>query len=482
MSSSSQAILRHVSWAAIGAWGSRLATLGIFVLLARLLSPDAIGAVALIASYLAILQLIGEGGLAEYLLQKTERDDVQEQSVFWAQFAFSSALAVALFFAAPLVARTLSSNVPGEDLIRAMAVILPLAAAGRVAEALMRKALEFKKLAYRNLVAAVLGGSAGVACAFAGAGIWALVVKYIVEALFSLIALMVAARWRPKLRFDGTLLREPTRYGVAILGARAITLLHSRLDIFVVGGVLGSAALGYYSVAQRMFQVVGDMFNAVSGSVAVPVLAASRSDPPQLKAAFARLVRGGSLLSMTAYAGLAAVAPLIVSIVFGPNWAPAAGPLQWLALAGFLAGPLWFNGGVMLATGRAGTWMLVVAGYALVGAVVLPIGAVLAGITGVAMATSLRTLLLAPISVHLTLSTVVTTISEYVAAWGPGAVIACAVGAAMWGITQLTTDLLPAISLTAAAAVGGVVFAIAVWKMLPGVMKTTIGQFSRRRN
>ena len=84
--------------------------LAIFVLLTRLLPVEAIGAISLIAVYLALLQLIGEAGLAEYLVQHQERDAVQEQSLFWLQLLLSSIAAVGLWLAAPLLTASMPQS------------------------------------------------------------------------------------------------------------------------------------------------------------------------------------------------------------------------------------------------------------------------------------------------------------------------------------------------------------------------------------
>jgi len=429
---SAQAIVKHVRWAAVGTWGGKFVSLGIFVLLTRLLPVEAIGAISLIAVYLAVLQLFGEAGLADYLVQAQGRDELQEHTVFWTQFFLGCAVAAALWLAAPLAAASLSDSVPGEALVKVMALNLPLIAAARVPDALMRKSLAFKTLAFRNLTAATCGGIVGVICALRGMGVWALVIKQLVESLIALIAVMVGARWRPRLRYSSSVLGAPLRYGLSILGIRAMNIMHTRLDSLVIGWLLGPAALGYYSVALRLYQTVSDMFNSVIDSVAVPILASVKHQTGELGKNFLRLVKGSSLLSMTAFAGLFALAPLIVEVAFGPNWMSSGPILRWLALVGVIVGPVWFNGGVLLASGRAGTWMLIVAAYCAVGIVLFPIAALYLGATGVAVAMVARGLALSPLSVTYALRVANVSLSQYVKAWAPNAAVAAAVAAGAW--------------------------------------------------
>lgn len=465
------ALVKHVRWAAVGTWGGKLVSLVIFVLLTRLLPVEAIGAIAMIAVYLAMLQLFGEAGLADYLVQSSGSDPLQEQTIFWTQLALGCAVAALLWLAAPLAAASMDESVPGKALVQVMAFSLPLIAAARVPEALMRKNLDFKKLAFRNLAAALVGGIVGVICAMRGMGVWALVVKQLVEASVAMVAVMVGARWHPRFQYSRAVLGAPVRYGLGILGSRSLNVLRGRIDQLVVGWMLGPVALGYYSVALRIYQVVTEMFTSVVDSVAVPVLAKAKHEPDELGRNFLRLVKGSSLLSMTAYASLVALGPLVVEVAFGSNWASAGPILRWLGVAGFIVGPLWFNGGVLLATGRAFTWMMVIAAYCLFGAIVFPLAAWFFGVTGVAAALVLRAFLLAPLSVGCALRVAHVPLAQYVKAWMPNAAVAVAVAIGAWiGASSASFARLPLyLDLAAGAALGLVCFLIVVPRLANGM-------------
>jgi O-antigen/teichoic acid export membrane protein len=478
----SETILGHVKWAALGTWGGKLVALAIFILLTRLLPVEVIGAVSLIAVYLSLLQLIGEAGLAEYLVQHQQREQVQEQSLFWLQLFLSSSAAAALWYAAPWVTASMPASVPGESLVHWMCLSLPLVAAARVPDALMRKALSFKQLAYRNLIAALCGGVAGVVCALQDLGVWALVVKQLVENAVALGAVMVGARWRPRFMFSRAVLGPPLRYGLAVFGTRAIGVIHGRLDSLIVGWLLGATALGFYSVALRVYQIANEMFNSVIDAVSVPLIARVKSDANQLRSIFVRLVRGSSLLSMTAFASLCALAPLIVAVTFGSRWSESGVVLRWLAVVGFITGPLWFNGGMLLATGRAARWMFVVAAYVVLGALLLPIAATLGGIAAVAIAMVLRALLMAPVSVSIALRAAQLQAMVYCRAWLPSALIGASVGASAWlaSVATLAIGVRPSAALLVGASSGLAIFLLIVPIGSPGIWRQLIDMLRRR--
>jgi O-antigen/teichoic acid export membrane protein len=479
---SSQTILGHVKWAAIGTWGGKLMALAIFVLLTRLLPVEAIGAISLIAVYLALLQLIGEAGLAEYLVQHQERDAVQEQSLFWLQLLLSSLAAAVLWLAAPLVTASMPQSVPAESLVHWMCLSLPLVAAARVPDALMRKSLSFKQLAYRNLVAALCGGIAGLVCAFQGFGVWALVVRQLVDNAVALIAVMIGARWRPQFMFSRSVLGAPLRYGLAVFGARSIAVIHGRADSLIVGWMLGATALGYYSVALRIYQIVSEMFNSVIDAVSVPLIARVKHDPESLRAVFLKLVRGSSLLSMSAYAMLCALAPLIITLAFGAQWSSSGSVLRWLALVGLITGPLWFNGGMLLATGQATRWMLVVASYVIVGFILFPIAATMGGVVVVAMALVVRALVMAPLSAKVALHAARIRAVDYCRAWLPSAAIGIGVGASAWiaSAVALALEGRVIVAFVAGALAGAAFFVIVVRFGAPGIWRQATDMLKRR--
>jgi PST family polysaccharide transporter len=479
---SSQTILGHVKWAAIGTWGGKLMALAIFVLLTRLLPVEAIGAISLISIYLALLQLIGEAGLAEYLVQHQERDAVQEQSLFWLQLLLSSLAAVCLWLAAPLVTASMPHSVPAEALVHWMCLSLPLVAAARVPDALMRKSLSFKQLAYRNLLAALCGGVAGLVFAFQGFGVWALVVRQLVDNSVALIAVMVAARWRPRFMFSRSVLGAPLRYGLGVFGARSLAVIHGRADSLVVGWMLGATALGYYSVALRIHQIVSEMFNSVIDAVSVPLIARVKHDVTSLRAVFLKLVRGSSLLSMSAYATLCALAPLIITLAFGAQWSSSGAVLRWLAVVGFITGPLWFNGGLLLATGHPTRWMLVVASYVTVGFILFPIAASIGGAIAVATALVVRAVFMAPLSAKVALHAARIPAADYCRAWLPSAGIAIGVGATAWLASAIVLALHGRIlvAFLVGALAGAAFFGVVVPFGAPGIWRQATDMLRRR--
>jgi PST family polysaccharide transporter len=401
MSALNRQILSATAWGAISAWGTRFTSIVVFFIVTRLLAPEAVGAVALLTAVVVVLQLLGELSIGDYVVRADEVLPEQLDSIFWVQLGLASVLAVVLCLASPLVLPSLHGDQGFGEIVPAMALLLPLFAATRVPEALLRRNLAFQKLATRNLIAAMSGGALGVALAALGFGVWALVLKMVCEAVLGLALVLRLGGWTPRLRWSKAALAAPLGFGLPLLGSRFITMLMAKLDTFVIGHFLGPATLGIYAVALRIYQIVQETFTSVADSVALPLLSSATQDRQRTKEMYLKLTKSATLLSMSAHAILVVCAPFALPVLLGPKWNSSIQPLQVLSLIGMTVGPLWFNAALHVAAGRTRAWMWAIAGSCLLTLILFVIGVQLYGVLGVVLAMVVKLLIWMPLSIHM---------------------------------------------------------------------------------
>jgi PST family polysaccharide transporter len=103
--------------------------------------------------------------------------------------------------------------------------------------------------------------------------------------------------------------------------------------VVVVGSVLGPKALGLYTVAQRVPELVIGSVTWNLSTVAFPALAQRRTqDDGSLTSTTVSLVRYSALFGLTSGAGLAMIAPELITILFSTRWAAAGAVMQPLAV------------------------------------------------------------------------------------------------------------------------------------------------------
>ena len=234
-----------------------------------------------------------------------------------------------------------------------MALVLPLAALSQVQTALLTRSFDFRALAIRQSVAAVLGGAAGIGAAFAGWGYYALVTQLLVAQTVSTAALWVASSWVPQFRWTRAIAVEQFRYGVGITGANLVRIVGSRVDAFIIAAILGTSELGLYSVARRIMQLCSNILHKSADAVILSSFSRQQSDRNALEAAYHRALELSTAVSLPAFVGLALVASDAVPLLLGAErWEAAVPVLQILCAAGVLLGPSYVNGSAFRAIGR----------------------------------------------------------------------------------------------------------------------------------
>ena len=346
-------LLEGVAWSAIRGWGSRVINLAVFFVSVRYLTPAEIGIFSLVAAYLMVFQVLGEGGLADFIVQRNDDNHRQDSAIFYAQIATSLTIGFTLAGLSPWVAPLLIEHADAVLIFAITAVTIPMAAAVRVPEALLRKQLRFKALAMRGLIATTLAGIVGVTLAMRGYGVWALIVKTLVEVGVDGIAVYTASRWRPALikRADGVLLRGPYSYGKHLLGARLTEAFYQRIDTFLIGHFIGASALGFYSVGQKIYQALLELLSKVFSNVAVPYMAKEKTNPAALRKVYFNFLNLVSMVAFPIFTYIFMFARELILLMFGAEWAQTAWILQALCVLGAINCVMFFNGPVLVAVG-----------------------------------------------------------------------------------------------------------------------------------
>jgi len=294
------------------------------VLLARLLAPEQYGLVSLALVLIAYAEAVADGGVARAAVR----------GAVLCSAAFGAVLAGAGVLAAPLIG-SFFGRADVVPLVRVLALSLVAAGLSAVPEALLRRSLEFRQLTVATVIRSVVTGILAISLALAGYGAWALAWGTVAGTVSYCVVL-----WLLHPRITSPEPIEPLRsalrtilsYGVPVAGANLLAKLIFDVDYLVVGHSLGAEALGYYTLAFRLpeFLIVNVFF--VISSVSFPLYSRARNDPARLRTGYLFSVRLQSLYGLCAGIGIAAVASLLVPVIFGGAWRGAVGPLVALAV------------------------------------------------------------------------------------------------------------------------------------------------------
>ena len=377
------AALRTSLWAFAETWGTRLISMAVFLLMARLLAPAVFGVVALAQVYLIVLQALCEQGIPAALIQRPELEAEHKNSAFWANQVVGVALALlTLALAEPLAALYGEPRlVPVLCCYSLMPVMFSLAV---VQTALAQRELRYRDLAARKTIGALAGALAAMAMALAGLGIAALVGQVLVDQAVAAIALWSISSWRPRLAFSRRHLGDLFRFGLSQMATDMVWAMSEQADRMLLGS-LGAVAVGYYSVAQRMRSLMGDLLGGSTQNAILPLFARIADDRERVVRGLQTAQTTLSIIVIPVGVGLAVVAPGLIRFAIGARWAPSIVPAQIMICAQLIYWLGYFFGPVMTSLGRPEVRLRIAILRALTLMVLLVLG-LRYGIAGVAAA------------------------------------------------------------------------------------------------
>lgn len=384
-----------VFWSAIGSWGYQLFALIIFAILARLLSVESFGLVALAAVFVAFIKVVAEQGMADAIVQRAELDKEHLDTAFWASVALGGLASGIIAAGSAGIAAVMDERAIG-PVLAWLSVGLLISSLGSVPKAILNRRLAFSSLTLRSLLSIGVGGAAGIAAAFVGLEVWSLVVQNLVTELTAVASLWTVTSWRPRFRFSWEHFKELTAFGANVVGFRVLLFLKRRSDSLLVGSFLGVVALGFYTVAQRLLQVLITSTTSIVGTVAFPVFSRIQEDIGRVQNGYYKAIRHTSLIAFPAFLGLIVIAPEATELVFGEKWDRSIPVMRVLALSGLLESVTLINGTVMKALGKP-SWRLRIVAIEAVTSIVAFIVAVRWGIVAVATALVIANYATAPI-------------------------------------------------------------------------------------
>jgi PST family polysaccharide transporter len=391
-----QKAAKGIFWSMIQKWGRAMITTVSFVVLSRLLDPVAFGLVALSTVFTEIIEIFLDQGSSAAIVQRKELEPEHIDTAFWISIFGGLLLMTITIAGSGLISKFFHEPRLASILIWLSPNFI-LNALSTTQLALLQRQLAFKTMAARSLISTAIGGIVGIVMAFAGYGVWSLVVGTLANNAAAAIVLWGASDWRPRFRFSKKHYKDIVSFGVSIVGNNVLNHALRRSDDFLIGYFLGPVLLGYYTIGHRLLIIIIRLVTEVSNRVAFPIFSRLQGNVERMRRAFYNVTQYTSLLSFPIFLGLATLSPEVVPTVFGAKWAPSIPVMQVLSFIGILQSVLFFNGSVMRASGKP-NWefaiMLISSSISMLGFLV----AVRWGIVAVAASYVITGYLLSPVS------------------------------------------------------------------------------------
>lgn len=451
-------------WAAWGKGAQAVLHLAVLAILARLLSPAQFGVVSAALVVIGFSAIFTHLGMGPALVQRPALESRHLGTATTFSLALGVAFAAAVAATAPLVAAFFRTP-DIAPVLRLLAFVFPMQAIALVAESMARRELRFRRLANVDVAAYGIGyGVVGITAAALGAGVWALVAAELTRVAIHAGILVALQQPRPRLGWDRAAFVELMYFGGGFTIARVANYLAIQGDNLVVGRALGPSALGLYGRAYQLMAAPATGFGAVLDNVLFPAMARVQDDPHRLAGAYRRGVTLLSTLVLPVSVVSIVLAPEIIHLALGPNWAGVVLPFRVLAVGMLFRTSYKMSDSLCRATGavyRRAVRQIVYAGLVIGGAAVgqrWGLGGVAAAVVG---ALVINFLLMAQLSLEVAQSSW----ADFARAHLPGLALGAACLPFTWGAAEV---------LRATTASPVVVFAFATLAGTIGAVATTL--------
>ena len=321
------------------------------IVLARVLTPEDFGLLAAALIIITFIEAFRDFGVRDALIYTRDNVDLAADTTFWLSVVFGVFQLLVMLALAPLALHMIDDAriVP---VLQVFSLTFIINSLGLTHEALLQKRLEFKGCYVADLLASGLKTVTAVGLILAGAEIWSIVAAHLVGSMVRTISRWLILDWRPKLRFAQDQARVLLQYGmhvflVGLLGATA-----ARFDQFLIATLLDQRQLAFFFIATRLPEMLLYQLNSVLTNVLFSIFSSIKDQRELLLSAFFRTLKYSALATMPVGAGLIAVAPDLIPVVFGSQWLTSIPLMQILSAAAVAMCLSWSAGDILKAQGR----------------------------------------------------------------------------------------------------------------------------------
>lgn len=326
--------------------------LGVQIVLARILMPDAFGLLAMMQIFIAIGTNLLDGGMTSSLIRTINTSQKDYSTVFYANLFISIFLYVIIFFLAPLIADFYNQNVL-KDILRVFAISFVIAALLAVQTTRLTKEMNFKLQMQMQIPSVIVGGTVGVLLAAKGYGVWSLVWMNLVQNFLFMAMHWIFGDWRPSWVFDKIKFKEHFRFGYKITISGLLHTLYVNFYNIIIGKYYLAALAGFYYQADSLRSFPVRQITTALDRVTYPMFSSIQNDEENLKKVYKKTMQAMLFLVVPVMTFLIIFGKEVFLIVLGQKWLPAVAFFQILCISSALEPLQTYNLNILKVKGRS---------------------------------------------------------------------------------------------------------------------------------
>ena len=368
----------------IGTALAKVFSLATTIFLARILSPQEYGTMAIAVVVIGLIGFFNEVGIGSAIVQKPKPEQDELNGCFAIALLISSLLfsvmvvlsnPIAGFFGAPQLA----------PMMPLMASVFILGAFSTVPLAMLRKEMEFKAISGVLVLSVLVQSLLCLSLAIAGYGVWSLAWGFVASSLVQSLGAFILSPWRPKGRYGIRKATGLVRYGLHVTYSRIFWYLYSNVDKVVIGRILGERSLGIYDMAFGLATLPSSQITSLVTNISSPLFAKLQDDMTKMAATMLGLTRSVAYLTYPALIGMLVCSRELVAVFLGEKWMDMLVPFSALCLMGLFKSVDPLLSQLLIGTGHAKKLSVYTAMCGIVMSLAITTGALLNGLLGVSI-------------------------------------------------------------------------------------------------
>lgn len=327
-----QEIIKGVFWTGLAKYSGIVISLVISAILARLITPSEFGTVAIVTVIINFLSMFATMGIFPAIIQRNDLTQGNLNSIF----TFSLITGVITMLVLIGMSWSIADFYGDQTLIYVswlLSIYLFFTAVNLVPNALMSKNKRFKEIAICTLILQIVSGIISVIAAFAGFGVYALVISPILSGIGLLLYNIHFYPCHIDWKLDMKPVKSIFSFSTFELMFEFVNYFSRNLDKLIIGKFLNMSALGYYDKSYRLMLIPMQNITSVINPVLQPVLSSLQNDGKEMAKKYNKLIHFIATFSFPLAIILYFNAYEIINIVYGDRWDAAIPTFKILALS-----------------------------------------------------------------------------------------------------------------------------------------------------
>lgn len=337
--------VKHYSWSALNRLGIQALSFIGNILIAKQLSPDDYGLIAMLSIIIGISWNFTESGLTEYLIQKKNVDELDYSTIFAYCIFISIIFSIILFFTSTYIASFYKRN-ELINITKFISISLLFKAITVTEFTRMRKHLEFKKLALIQLLSTCLSIITAYVFALYSFGYWSIVIQIISLSFYNLLFILILNKWKPRFKFDFKRYSLMRKFSNNMLISFLTNQISQNIHSVFIGKTQSSLSLGFYNQATKMNDLSFQSINSIIVTTSYPILVKTKDNIERLEL-YKKLLNHFLFIQLILCFFLIGISEEIISIILGPKWLITGQYLKTLTLSSMFLPLMTLNANIL---------------------------------------------------------------------------------------------------------------------------------------